>query len=184
MRKDLYDVLLNLKKPIRHISHNAFYGYSYEEAIGYIGKDRARWIYKEHEKKMKEYKKANLDSLGLHTVESKRTGDKLYLLVNDMGYYIFDIDLKVIGTDPNYVKARIPGEGEYDLLWERIIKNENKISEFNELPIKVCFRDDFGIYSEGVLYDFVEVMGCIAYGSILCDEKNLYIPLFFLDKIP
>jgi len=185
-RDYLYKVLYNLKRPIRYISDNPFYGYSYEQAMGFIGKDKARYIYKWHQEKMKRYKNANLDSIGLHTVESKKSGDKLYLLVNDTGYYIFDIDLRILGTDPSYVKARVAGEGEWDILWSKVIRNEEKINEFTDIPIKVSFVDDYGIYNEGVLYEFIEVMGCLAYGNVLSDgEEKIYaIPLFFLDKIP
>ena len=185
-REYLYKVLYNLKRPIKYISHSPFYGYSYDEAIGYIGKEKARWLYKEHQERMKKYKSADLDSIGLHTVESKKSLDKLYLLVNDMGYFIFDIDLRVLGTDPSYVKARIPGEGEYDILWKKVIRNEEKINEFTNIPIKVSFIDEYGIYNEGILYEFIEVMGCLAYGNVLSEgEEKIYaIPLFFLDKIP
>jgi len=167
-RDYLYKVLYNLKRPIRYISDNPFYGYSYEQAMGFIGKDKARYIYKWHQERMKRYKNANLDSIGLHTVESKKSGDKLYLLVNDTGYYIFDIDLRILGT------------------WSKVIRNEEKINEFTDIPIKVSFVDDYGIYNEGVLYEFIEVMGCLAYGNVLSDgEEKIYaIPLFFLDKIP
>jgi len=183
-RLDLYKTLYNLNRPISFVSDNLFYGYTYEQAILYIGKDRAKWIYKESQERMKRYKKADLNTIGLHPVESKKSSDKLYLLVNDTGFYIFDIDLKVLGTDPYYVKPRVIGEGEWDILWERIIKNEEKINEFIDIPVKVNFTDEYGISMIGVLYEFIEVMGCIAYGSILSDEKIYNIPLFFLDIYP
>ena len=180
-RLDLLKTLYNLKKPIQVISDNLFYGYTYEQAILYIGKDRAKEIYKVHQSRMRAYKKADLNRIGLHPVESKKSGDKLYLLVNDMGYYIFDVDLKVLGTDPHYVKPRIIGEGEWDRIWEVIIRNEARVNEFTDIPIKVSFTNEYGIYKEGILYEFIEVMGCIAYGSILSDEITYNIPIFFLD---
>ncbi|NDB59371.1 hypothetical protein EB001_13110 [bacterium] len=178
----LFLVLKNLRRPIRWVSHNPFFGYSYHEAISYMGVEKSRYIKKEHERKMARFKKVDLYTVGLYTVEHKRSGDKLYLLVNDEGFFVFDIDLIVVGTDPSKVKARIPGEGEYDILWEKIIKNEEKINEFTDLPIDVGFIDNSGIYKEGLLHSFVEVMGCLAYGAVLSDEKYLFLPLFSLDK--
>jgi len=180
----LYKTLYNLKKPIHYISDNAFYGYSYNDAISYIGKEKARVINKLHLEKMKRYLNVDLDSVGLYTVVSKKSRDNLYLLVNDGGYYIFDVDLIVLGTDPNLVKARIPIEQEWDILWEKLIMNENKINDFIEMPIKVSFTDEYGIYNEGVLYEFVEIMGCVVYGKVFSTDQNLYtLPLFFLDKL-
>jgi len=186
LRLELLKTLYSIKKPIQVRSNDPFYGYTYEEAINFIGKKRAKKIFDEYTEKLDQAyrKKVDLKKPGLYTVASKMLFKKLFMYVGTEGYIVFNSYLQMMDCPLTDIHPRRPMAGEFDLLWENLIANESRLDFFvGEYPMRTSFITTGDVRVECLLYELVEIMGIIPYGKVKYENNFYLLPLFLLDKV-